>query len=149
MNNPLELESLGRIFPRICRAHKKAADSMLERSGLHHGQAKLLMILSHENGISHSKIAAELHISPAAATKVIKHMEQNGYVLREADGVDERISRVFLQPKGLTLVNKIHETFQQLDLIMFDGFSVDDIRELNALLTHVQENLQKKLSEIE
>lgn len=148
MNDPIELESLGRMFPCICRAHKKNADVMLERSGLHHGQAKLLMILSRENGISHSEIAAELRISPAAATKVIKRMEQNGYVRREADGVDERISRVFLQPKGLTLVKKIHATFQQLELIMFDGFNEEDIRALNALLARVQDNLQKNLSDI-
>ena len=145
MNNPTDLESLGRIFPCICRTHKKNADIMLERSGLHHGQAKLLMILAHENGKSHSEIATELRISPAAATKVIQRMEQNGYVLREADGVDERISRVFLQPKGLTLVKKIHATFQQLELIMFDGFNDEDIRALHALLVRVQDNLQQNL----
>ncbi|RJQ41861.1 MAG: MarR family transcriptional regulator [Anaerolineaceae bacterium] len=147
MNDPSGIESLGRMFPCICRAHKKNADVMLERSGLHHGQAKLLMILAHENGISHSEIAAKLRISPAATTKVIKRMEQNGYVLREPDEADERISRVFLQPKGMTLVNKIHSTFQQLDLVMFDGFTDEDIQTLQSLLMRIQNNLQKNVSD--
>ncbi len=148
MNKPTEHETVGRMFPCICRTHKKNADLMLERSGLHHGQAKLLMILSRENGINHSAIAAELRISPAATTKVIKRMEQVGYVLREADESDERVSKVFLQPKGQTLVNKIHATFQQLDLVMFDGFSTEEIRELHSLLSRVQDNLQSNLSNI-
>jgi len=147
MNETNDLEQLGRLFHCICRNHKKNADLMLERSGLHHAQARLLMILAHENGINHSEIAAELRISTAAASKVIKRMEQDGYVLREADSADERVSRVFLQPKGKILVEKIHSTFQQLDHVMFEGLSDEEIHELQTLLGRVQKNLQKNISD--
>ena len=107
------------------------------------------MILARENGITHTEIADELHISTAAASKVIKRMEQDGYVLREADDSDERVSRVFLQSKGKTLVDKIHATFQQLDNVMFDGLTNEEINELYALLCRVQKNLQGNLSKLE
>lgn len=148
-NEITDHEQLGRLFHCICRTHKKNADLMLERSGLHHGQARLLIILAQENGINHSKIASELRISTAAASKVIKRMEKDGYVLREADSTDERVSRVFLQPKGKILVEKIHSAFQQLDHIMFEGISDQEIHELQTLLSRVQKNLQKNLSDLE
>ncbi len=148
-NEKTDLEQTGRLFHCICRNHKKNADLMLERSGLHHSQARLLMILARENGITHTEIADELRISTAAASKVIKRMEQDGYVLREADDSDERVSRVFLQSKGKTLVDKIHATFQQLDNVMFDGLTNEEINELYALLCRVQKNLQGNLSKLE
>ncbi len=148
MNEPTDLELLGRLFHWICRNHKKNADLMLERSGLHHGQARLLMILVHENGISHSKIASELRISTAAASKVIKRMEQDGFVLRETDNEDERVSRVFLQPKGQAMAEKVHSTFLELDSTMFDGFTDEEIKELQILLSRVQKNLQENISKL-
>ncbi|HOJ01093.1 MAG TPA: MarR family transcriptional regulator [Anaerolineaceae bacterium] len=134
------------MFPCICRIHKKNVDLQLGQSALFHGQARLLMILANENGLTHSEVAGELRISPAAATKVIKRMEQDGYVSREADSADERISRVFLQPKGRTVVNEIHETFQNIDRVMFAGFSDQDLQLLRDFLGRVLENLQNNLT---
>ncbi|NMC30510.1 MAG: MarR family transcriptional regulator [Pelolinea sp.] len=149
MDEPTKYETVGRMLPCICRNHKKNADLMLERSGLYQGQAKLLMILYREDGISHSKVASELRISPAAASKVIKRMEQDGYVSRMTDGADERVSRVFLQPKGQILANKIHAIFQQLDQSMLEGFSDREIQELYGFLERVLKNLQENLSRFE
>jgi DNA-binding MarR family transcriptional regulator len=52
------------------------------------------------DGVTHSQIAETLEISPAAATKVIKRMEQVHYVQRRADPADERVSRVYLLYTG-------------------------------------------------
>jgi DNA-binding MarR family transcriptional regulator len=84
----------------VCRLHHKRADQSMDQVGLYRGQAFLLMILSQHDGMTHSEIAENLEISPAAATKVIKRMEQAGYLQRQADPADERISRVYLQDKG-------------------------------------------------
>ncbi|HAF63042.1 MAG TPA: MarR family transcriptional regulator [Anaerolineaceae bacterium] len=144
-NDPHEQNPAGKMFPYVSRAIKNSADLMLEKSGLHHGQARLLMILSHADGMSHSKIARDLHISPAAATKVIKRMEQQGYVQRRSDPTDERISRVYLKEEGLILVQKIHATFDRLESIMFRGFSDDELVVLETLLTRIYDNLQENI----
>ena len=147
MNNiPIDTQALGRMFPCICRAHKKNADKFLGNK-LHHGQAKLLMSLTGMDGMSHTQIAEKLRISPAAATKVIKRMEQSGYVKRVPDEEDERVSRVYLQPEGLSLVNKIHSTFQKLDAVMFAGFSDEELRNLSDYLARIQNNLHENYSD--
>ncbi len=133
------------MFPRVNRAFKKGADLLLEKSGLHHGQARLLMILSHSDGMSHSQIAGELHISPAAATKVIKRMEQQGYVQRRSDDTDERISHVYLKEAGFTLIKKIHATFAELETVMFTGFTEGEMRVLDDFLDRVYRNLQENV----
>lgn len=144
-NNPDQHNSTGKMFPRVNRAFKKSADLLLEKSGLHHGQARLLMILAHSDGMSHSQIAKELHISPAAATKVIKRMEQQGYVQRRSDDTDERISHVYLKEAGFTLVKKIHATFVELETVMFTGFTEGEMHALDDFLDRIYRNLQENV----
>jgi DNA-binding MarR family transcriptional regulator len=115
----------------------------MDRIGLYRGQAILLMILSQDDGMTHSEIAAKLEISPAAATKVIKRMEQAGYLQRQADPGDERVSRVYLREAGRALIAEIDRVFGRLDQMMFDGLSEPDLERLRDLLTHMQANLQR------
>jgi DNA-binding MarR family transcriptional regulator len=115
----------------------------MDRIGLYRGQAILLMILSHDDGMTHSEIAEKLEISPAAATKVIKRMEQAGYLRRQADPADERVSRVYLQDQGRALIAEIGRAFGELDREMFDGLPEPDLERFRDLLTHMQANLQR------
>jgi DNA-binding MarR family transcriptional regulator len=115
----------------------------MERIGLYRGQAILLMILSRHDGITHSEIAEKLRISPAAATKVIKRMEEAGYVRRQADPADERVSRVCLQEGGRALIAEIEGAFGKLDRAMFDGVPEPELARFRDLLSQMAGNLQR------
>jgi predicted DNA-binding protein YlxM (UPF0122 family) len=77
-----EKEMLGKLLVFVCRLHGTKADRFFEQLGLYRGQAFLLRVLSKKDGLTHSEIAEILEISPAAATKVIKRMEQNHLIIR-------------------------------------------------------------------
>jgi DNA-binding MarR family transcriptional regulator len=136
-------QDLGRLMSNVCRLHHTRADQSMERIGLFRGQAFLLMILSRHNGITHSEIAEKLEISPAAATKVIKRMERAGYLTRQADPADERVSRVYLQEQGRALTSEIERAFGKLDRMMFDGLPEPELERFRELLAHMAANLQR------
>ena len=136
-------QETGRLLIDVCRLHHTRADQFMDQIGLFRGQAFLLMNLSQQDGMTHSEIARRLKISPAAATKVIKRMEQAGYVLRQPDPTDERVSRVFLQEKGRALIDQINHAFGDLDQMMLDGLSGGDLEMLRSLLTRMHANLHK------
>ena len=140
---PIAYQDLGRLMVNICRLHHTRADQSMDRIGLYRGQGILLMILSQHDGMTHSEIAKELEISPAAATKVIKRMEQAGHVLRQADPTDERVSRVYLQDQGRALTGKIDHAFGELDRAMFEGLPDADLERFRDLLMQMQANLQR------
>lgn len=110
--------------------------------GLYRGQAILMMILARREGLTHSEIANILEFSPAAATKIIKRMEQEGYVRREADPDDERVSRVYLCDKGRALTEEIRTAFAGLNRAMFEGIPEADLAQLRHQLNCMQSNLQ-------
>ncbi len=141
--SPNEKEKLGRLLSNVCRMHGTKADHFLDQLGIYRGQAILLKILSKKDGMTHSEIADILEISPAATTKVIKRMEQNHYIMRKPDLKDERVSRVYIQEAGFAIINQIDKLFQQLDRIMFEGFSDNDLIKFHELLSLMRDNLQK------
>ncbi len=114
----------------------------MDQIGLYRGQGMLLMYVGHHDGLTHSEIAENLQISPAAVTKVIKRLEELNYLKRQSDPKDERISRVFIQSEGRKVIEQIRDTFLQLDDLTFQGFSADELSQLQSYLTRIQVNLQ-------
>jgi DNA-binding MarR family transcriptional regulator len=139
--SPIAYRELGRLLVSVCRLHHTRADQSMDKIGLYRGQARLLMTLSEQDGLSHSEIAEKLEVSAPAATKVIQRMEEAHYVQRQADPADERVSRVYLQAQGHALIAEIRRTFGQLDQTMFDGLTELDLERFRDLLTKMQANL--------
>lgn len=132
---------LGPLLANIGRLHSRRADHFMEHLGLYRGQAFLLMILSHHDGLTHSELAEKLEISPAAATKVIKRMEALQYVQRVPDPSDERVSRVYLQDAGRDRIRQVRQAFEEINAVLVDGLSADEQKTLISLLQKVYASL--------
>jgi len=132
---------LGPLLANIGRLHSRRADSFMEHLGLYRGQAFLLMILSHHDGLAHNEIAEKLEISPAAATKVIKRLEVLQYVQRVPDPSDERVSRVFLQDAGRAKIRQVRQVFEEINGVLVSGLTAEEQAALISLLGKVYNSL--------
>jgi DNA-binding MarR family transcriptional regulator len=139
---PIAHQDLGRLLVSVCRLHHTRADQSMDKIGLYRGQARLLMTLAQQDGMTHSEIAERLQISAPAATKVIQRMEEAEYVQRRADPADERVSRVYLRDRGRALTDEINAAFGTLDRTMFAGLQDSDLERLRDLFTRMHANLQ-------
>jgi DNA-binding MarR family transcriptional regulator len=136
--------SFDRLLAVIGRLQATRADQAMDKIGLFRGQAFLLMILSHHDGLTHTEIAQKMQISPAAVTKIIQRMEKLNYVQRRPDPNDERISRVFLMDEGKAVTQQIHHSFTEIDEVIIAGFSEEDQKKLKTLLLRVLKNLRNR-----
>lgn len=133
----------------IGRLQGSRLDRYFEKIGLYRGQAILLVILSEQDGLTHSEIAEKLCISPAAATKVIKRLEGLNYLQRRADPADERVSRVYLKEDGQAVIQEIRSIFRQVDEKLMAIFTPEEQELLARLLLRLVTYLQKQASEPE
>ena len=140
---PTKNEKLGHLLMHVCRTRSKTADQFMDQNNLYRGQGLMIMFISEHDGLTHSEIAEKLNISPAAATKVIKKLEGQGYLQRCSDASDERISRVFLMPEGKLVIEGIQKSFKRLDKITFENFSDADLDKFREYLTRILNNFQK------
>jgi DNA-binding MarR family transcriptional regulator len=139
-----EKGKIGHLMMHICRMRGKMVDQFMEKNRLFRGQGMLLMFIWDHEGLTHSEIADYLKISPAATTKVVKRLEEEGYLQRKQDEKDERISRVFILPKGLAVIEDVHQSFLRLEEKTFQDFSKLDLENLGNYLERILTNLSQE-----
>lgn len=142
MEEQTQQEKIGHLLMHVCRLRGMTADHLMEQSNLYRGQGLMLLFLSKHEGLTHSEIAEKLNISPAAATKVIKRLEKEGYLERRSDEKDERVSRVFLREGGRASMDEIRRSFKRLDQKMFGNFTEDDLNRFSDYLNRIIKNLR-------
>jgi DNA-binding MarR family transcriptional regulator len=134
--------TIGRMLADINRLQASRLDQMMEQTGLYRSQAWLLLRLAEQDGLTHSELSAMLRISPAAASKVIKRLEMQHYLQRSSDPLDNRLSRIYLQPEGRAMIDEIYSVFQDFNQLITTGFSDEECDELRVYLTRLYRNLK-------
>lgn len=139
----IEEENLHTIFSQVVRLHFLRVHSYLDKIGLYPGQAPLLFQLKKKDGQSQRELAKKLSVTPATVTVMIKRMEKNGLIRRENDIVDKRVSRIFINKKGLEICSELHNIHIQIENECILHFSEGDIVLLRNLLKQIRDNLKQ------
>jgi DNA-binding MarR family transcriptional regulator len=136
-------ESLDYVLAGVCKLHHDRIRSVFEAVGLYRGQPPMLRVLAGEEGLSHSELAARLRVTPATISKMIDRMERSGFVRRQGDPEDQRISRVYLTEQGRAVQAELGHLFRQIEQETFAGFTLEERVLLRRFLLQVRENLAR------
>jgi DNA-binding MarR family transcriptional regulator len=140
MSSPSE-ESLDFLLAQVCRLHHARAHTLLEALGLYRGQPPMLHALWEQDGLTHGELAARLHVQPATMTRMVQRMEKAGFVERQADAADERVSRVYLTKPGRAVQAEVKQVWHTMEEETFGGFTAEERTLLRRLLLQMRENL--------
>ena len=133
---------ISRNLIALCRAHRKTAERQLYDVGLHAGQEAILLRLVKREGLSHSELAGELGVEAPTVTKAIQRLEKAGFVKRQPDPVDGRVSRVYLTDAGRQLEPEIREIWKSIEGRLTLGLSAAEKLLLQRMLSDLLTNLQ-------
>ena len=138
-----ELESLDRLLVQICHLHHSRAQTLFEALGVYRGQPPVLESLWQRDGLTHTELAARLHVTPATITRMVQRMEHAGFVERRPDADDQRISRVYLTRSGRSIRSAIQRTLQTIQRETFGDLAGEERTQACQLLTHIRNNLAR------
>ncbi|MFF2481203.1 MarR family winged helix-turn-helix transcriptional regulator [Paenibacillus sp. NPDC058071] len=133
-----------RMIRHLQRVHQHEMNRLLQQYDIYPGQPPLMFTLDREPGRSQAELARELDIKPATLTIMLNRMEKNGYVRRETDSQDQRVSRIYLTDKGQAAVGEIRESLQTLENRAMDGFSDDEVLLLKGMLARIRDNMKSR-----
>ena len=102
--------------------------------GIHPGQDRLLSELWREDGLSQSQLIERLGVEPPTVTGTVQRLERAGFIRREPDAANRRISRVHLTPAGRQLEEPVRAVLGEAEDRLLHGLSAAERRELAALL---------------
>jgi DNA-binding MarR family transcriptional regulator len=142
-----EPETLDHLLAQVCRLHYSRARELLHALGLYRGQPPVLHALWEREGLTHSDLAARMHVSPATITKMIQRMEKAGFVERRDDPEDQRVSRVYLTDAGRAIQAEVHRVFRELDGETCAGLTPEERDWLRQVLLRIRENLVRATGE--
>ena len=81
------------MFMRIDRRFMAKCFGQMQELGIYPGQIPVLGLLSYQDGLSQREIAERLHIKPPTVNVTVQRLEKAGFLYREADEKDQRLSR--------------------------------------------------------
>lgn len=130
-------QSIGQVLVQVCRAHRNKAQELLARVDLYPGQEFLLYNLWSRDGLPQSELAERLCVQPATLTRMLDRMEKAGFVVRQPDADDQRVSRIYLTPEGRAAEAPVCAVWSELEAATVDGLSADERAELHRLLEKI------------
>ena len=136
-----EEKSIPLLFSQLIRLYFLLNYTLLEKLEIHPGQAPLLLELQHHSGLSQKELVNKLLIKPPTLAVMIKRLERSGFVQRLRDEKDQRITRIFLTPKGTDAARQIHAVMQTVEAECFRHFTAEEIAGGEQLLNRIKENL--------
>ena len=137
-----QAETLDFILANICHLHHTRAHRLFEEVGLYRGQPPVLMALWEQEGLTQTELAEQLHITPATVTRMLQRMERTGFIQRQPDPLDQRISRVYLTEAGTAVQSQVEAMWKTMETETFGGLSGDEQEILRGYLLRIRKNLQ-------
>ena len=91
-----------------------------QKHGITTSIAFVLLNISSSEGTPATKIAPLIGLESRSLTRVLKALEQKGYIYREKDVSDKRSVRIYLTPKGMEKKGKAIETVKAFNQFLWE-----------------------------
>lgn len=123
------------LVGELARKRYLTAEQHLARLGFNHTQARLLSLLSHNEGVATQEaLSSSLFVDRSNAGRALKQLEQEGYVTRKQDSRDHRTKQVQLTDKGRKAVQEIAREKRAIAEQLFAGLREEEAYFIATLL---------------
>ena len=139
--HPIRVKT-GHMLAKVCRAHRGNVGELLAEVGLHVGQEMVLIELWEHDGLRGGELAARLGVEPPTVTKMLRRLENCGFVVRRQDPDDARSFQVFLTEEGHALEGPVTLCWDRVEEKTFAALSAEERRIFHELLTKVRAELE-------
>lgn len=142
MSKPDHPDTLDFLMAQICHLHHTRANQLFESLGLYRGQPRVLFALWDQEGLTQKDLADQMMITPATVTKMLQRMEKSGFITRQQDLGDQRITRVYLTEEGRQVKGQVEKVWKTMEAETFADLTTDEKVILRRFLLHIRDNLQ-------
>lgn len=147
MSNNHHAPARGMIGPRIncaSRMLRHMFNDAAKEEGLFAGQQHIILALFNNEGITVGEIARQLDITPATVSVSIKRLEKSGFVKKQADDTNARITKLYLTDKGRKIPDRIRERMDSQEKYITMGLTDEQRNMFSDMLDTVINNMKNK-----
>lgn len=148
MNYRSDLSEDEKILMAIVRAaesFKRLASSLFRQYDLSFPQYNILRVLDASEGgqTRITEVGRIMLVSGANMTGLAKRLEKNGFIRRNSDPGDERVTLLQITAKGTAVLTQIESSRDQLLENMLQGFSAEDRKLTYTMIRRLLRNIRR------
>jgi len=113
-------------------------------NGITQGIAYVLILIN-EEGVPATKIAPLMGMGTSSLTRLLKKMEVDGLIYRQADEVDKRVVRIFLTEKGNQLREKAKAVVLNFNEKLFKKISKKEMEDFVKVSAIIREQIKNEI----
>lgn len=129
------------LFGIVMHRFSHRSKELFGKYHLNKSHAGILFTLHVNHALSQKELAKKLNVTQPSITACIQKMEKDGYISRRPDERDQRILRLELTQKGKDCIEDVQRVAKEMDGLLFQKMSVEEILLLRRLMLQIYENL--------
>lgn len=110
--------------------------------GMHPARAILIQKLDDVEETSQAEIHRKLGVGGAVVTRILKHMEAEGLIIRHPDPADNRFNLVRLSEAGRVKRDELLAKTQRIESGLLQGLSAEEIECMQHALRRIRQNAE-------
>lgn len=138
-------EHIGQWINMVSYQIKRSIDVIAQKYGITGIQSRILghLTFAENTGqhICHRDIEKIFGIRRSSVTSVVSHLEQNGYITRQAVSGDARLKELVLTEKGRTVSRQMGQAIGEFDASISSCFTPEEEAQLLAMLKTISQML--------
>lgn len=116
--------------------------NILKKYDLSVAEQPFFMTLQQYEGITQEELTALVCVDKAVTTRVVRSMEEKGYLVRIQDEKDRRQNRIYPTDKARELGPKVKAELLRFNGQLTEGFDDQSLEQLYDSLLKIEENLK-------
>lgn len=130
---------------KVCwHAISRMYNVQASRHGFTTSTGFVLLNINQQEGIPATKIAPLLGLESRSLTRILKSMEQDGLIYRQADQQDKRSVRIFLTEKGVQKREICRQAVRQFNHKIRDQIPARDLEAFFRVITQINRMIDNK-----
>ncbi|WP_342304329.1 MarR family transcriptional regulator [Methanolobus sp. ZRKC5] len=131
---------IGALISITYRSNFVRLNTRMKELGLSGGQFSVLMVLSHNQGVTQDTLAWRLLLDKGGIARAVKVLEDKGFIERITDENDRRAVHIYLTESGERIIPEVIRIDQEMEQIIFSGFTEKEKTQIKALLLKMAQN---------
>lgn len=136
-------ERLTHLIRTAFRGTSAALQRRLKENGVAYGHWTFLRILWQTDGLTQRQLSVQAGVTEASAVTALQAMEKLGYIARQKLPENRKEVRVFLTPKGVALRPLIVGCAEEVNALVANGISEEDVAVTRRTLLAIIDNLDR------
>lgn len=121
-------KSIGKLITYLARCIQQELKDVLKPFDIRVGEEPYYIALTKKDGLTQEELTKIVKVDRAATARMVKSLEQKGYISREIDAEDRRNKKIYLTEKGRLKYEPLSKALQNFNTALTKEWTDDQYK---------------------